>query len=130
MTCKKETSKRNTKINFNFDIDLSDLNFDVCKQIHPFLEYRLKILTVSETTLKPGTEKTIPTNLILSQKIFPKQFQLQLKSSNKLPIKFLSEKLEVEENRLFVKLQNYNNFPIKICCKSPIAYLFFQPTNL
>ena len=130
MTCKKETSKRNTKVNFNFDIDLSDLNFDVCKQIHPFLEYRLKILTVSETTLKPGTEKTIPTNLILSQKIFPKQFQLQLKSSNKLPIKFLSEKLEVEENRLFVKLQNYNNFPIKICCKSPIAYLFFQPTNL
>ena len=130
MTCKKETSKRNTKINFNFDIDLSDLNFDVCKQIHPFLEYRLKILTVSETTLKPGTEKTIPTNLILSQKIFPKQFQLQLKSSNKLPVKFLSEKLEVEENRLFVKLQNYNNFPIKICCKSPIAYLFFQPTNL
>ena len=130
MTCKKETSKRNTKINFNFDIDLSDLNFDVCKQIHPFLEYRLKILTVSETTLKPGTEKTIPTNLILSQKIFPKQFQLQLKSSNKLPIKFLSEKLEVEENRLFVKPQNYNNFPIKICCKSPIAYLFFQPTNL
>ena len=130
MTCKKETSKRNTKININFDIDLSDLNFDVCKQIHPFLEYRLKILTVSETTLKPGTEKTIPTNLILSQKIFPKQFQLQLKSSNKLPVKFLSEKLEVEENRLFVKLQNYNNFPIKICCKSPIAYLFFQPTNL
>ena len=130
MTCKKETSKRNSKINFNFDIDLSDLNFDVCKQIHPFLEYRLKILTVSETTLKPGTEKTIPTNLILSQKIFPKQFQLQLKSSNKLPVKFLSEKLEVEENRLFVKLQNYNNFPIKICCKSPIAYLFFQPTNL
>ena len=130
MTCKKETSKRNTKININFDIDLSDLNFDVCKQIHPFLEYRLKILTVSETTLKPGTEKTIPTNLILSQKIFPKQFQLQLKSSNKLPIKFLSEKLEVEDNRLFVKLQNYNNFPIKICCKSPIAYLFFQPTNL
>ena len=130
MTCKKETSKRNTKVNFNFDIDLSDLNFDVCKQIHPFLEYRLKILTVSETTLKPGTEKTIPTNLILSQKIFPKQFQLQLKSSNKLPIKFLSEKLEVEDNRLFVKLQNYNNFPIKICCKSPIAYLFFQPTNL
>lgn len=130
MTCKKETSKRNTKINFNFDIDLSDLNFDVCKQIHPFLEYRLKILTVSETTLKPGTEKTIPTNLILSQKFFPKQFQLQLKSSNKLPVKFLSEKLEVEENRLFVKLQNYNNFPIKICCKSPIAYLFFQPTNL
>ena len=130
MTCKKETSKRNTKINFNFDIDLSDLNFDVCKQIHPFLEYRLKILTVSETTLKPGTEKTIPTNLILSQKIFPKQFQLQLKSSNKLPIKFLSEKLEVKDNRLFVKLQNYNNFPIKICCKSPIAYLFFQPTNL
>ena len=130
MTCKKETSKRNTKININFDIDLSDLNFDVCKQIHPFLEYRLKILTVSETTLKPGTEKTIPTNLILSQKFFPKQFQLQLKSSNKLPIKFLSEKLEVEENRLFVKLQNYNNFPIKICCKSPIAYLFFQPTNL
>ena len=96
MTCKKETSKRNTKININFDIDLSDLNFDVCKQIHPFLEYRLKILTVSETTLKPGTEKTIPTNLILSQKIFPKQFQLQLKSSNKLPVKFLSEKLEVE----------------------------------
>ena len=130
MTCKKGTSKRNTKVNFNFDIDLSDLNFDVCKQIHPFLEYRLKILTVSETTLKPGTEKTIPTNLILSQKIFPKQFQLQLKSSNKLPVKFLSEKLEVEENRLFVKLQNYNNFPIKICCKSPIAYLFFQPTNL
>ena len=130
MTCKKETSKRNTKININFDIDLSDLNFDVCKQIHPFLEYRLKILTVSETTLKPGTEKTIPTNLILSQKIFPKQFQLQLKSSNKLPVKFLSEKLEVEENRLFVKLQNYNDFPIKICCKSPIAYLFFQPTNL
>ena len=130
MTCKKETSKRNTKVNFNFDIDLSDLNFDVCKQIHPFLEYRLKILTVSETTLKPGTEKTIPTNLILSQKIFLKQFQLQLKSSNKLPVKFLSEKLEVEENRLFVKLQNYNNFPIKICCKSPIAYLFFQPTNL
>ena len=130
MTCKKETSKRNTKVNFNFDIDLSDLNFDVCKQIHPFLEYRLKILTVSETTLKPGTEKTIPTNLILSQKIFPKQFQLQLKSSNKLPIKFLSEKLEVKDNRLFVKLQNYNNFPIKICCKSPIAYLFFQPTNL
>lgn len=130
MTCKKETSKRNTKVNFNFDIDLSDLNFDVCKQIHPFLEYRLKILTVSETTLKPGTEKTIPTNLILSQKFFPKQFQLQLKSSNKLPVKFLSEKLEVEENRLFVKLQNYNNFPIKICCKSPIAYLFFQPTNL
>ena len=130
MTCKKETSKRNTKINFNFDIDLSDLNFDVCKQIHPFLEYRLKILTVSETTLKPGTEKTIPTNLILSQKIFPKQFQLLLKSSNKLPIKFLSEKLEVKDNRLFVKLQNYNNFPIKICCKSPIAYLFFQPTNL
>jgi len=130
MTCKKETSKRNTKININFDIDLSDLNFDVCKQIHPFLEYRLKILTVSETTLKPGTEKTIPTNLILSQKFFPKQFQLQLKSSNKLPVKFLSEKLEVEENRLFVKLQNYNNFPIKICCKSPIAYLFFQPTNL
>ena len=130
MTCKKETSKRNTKININFDIDLSDLNFDVCKQIHPFLEYRLKILTVSETTLKPGTEKTIPTNLILSQKIFPKHFQLQLKSSNKLPVKFLSEKLEVEENRLFVKLQNYNNFPIKICCKSPIAYLFFQPTNL
>ena len=130
MTCKKETSKRNTKININFDIDLSDLNFDVCKQIHPFLEYRLKILTVSETTLKPGTEKTIPTNLILSQKIFPKQFQLQLKSSNKLPIKFLSEKLEVKDNRLFVKLQNYNNFPIKICCKSPIAYLFFQPTNL
>ena len=130
MTCKKETSKRNTKINFNFDIDLSDLNFDVCKQIHPFLEYRLKILTVSETTLKPGTEKTIPTNLILSQKFFPKQYQLQLKSSNKLPVKFLSEKLEVEENRLFVKLQNYNNFPIKICCKSPIAYLFFQPTNL
>ena len=130
MTCKKGTSKRNTKVNFNFDIDLSDLNFDVCKQIHPFLEYRLKILTVSETTLKPGTEKTIPTNLILSQKFFPKQFQLQLKSSNKLPVKFLSEKLEVEENRLFVKLQNYNNFPIKICCKSPIAYLFFQPTNL
>ena len=130
MTCKKETSKRNTKINFNFDIDLSDLNFDVCKQIHPFLEYRLKILTVSETTLKPGTEKTIPTNLILSQKFFPKQFQLQLKSSNKLPVKFLSEKLEVKDNRLFVKLQNYNNFPIKICCKSPIAYLFFQPTNL
>ena len=130
MTCKKETSKRNTKVNFNFDIDLSDLNFDVCKQIHPFLEYRLKILTVSETTLKPGTEKTIPTNLILSQKIFPKQFQLQLKSSNKLPVKFLSEKLEVKDNRLFVKLQNYNNFPIKICCKSPIAYLFFQPTNL
>ena len=129
MTCKKETSKRNTKINFNFDIDLSDLNFDVCKQIHPFLEYRLKILTVSETTLKPGTEKTIPTNLILSQKFFPKHFQLQLKSSNKLPIKFLSEKLEVKDNRLFVKLQNYNNFPIKICCKSPIAYLFFQPTN-
>ena len=130
MTCKKETSKRNAKVNFNFDIDLSDLNFDVCKQIHPFLEYRLKILTVSETTLKPGTEKTIPTNLILSQKFFPKHFQLQLKSSNKLPVKFLSEKLEVEENRLFVKLQNYNNFPIKICCKSPIAYLFFQPTNL
>ena len=130
MTCKKETSKRNTKVNFNFDIDLSDLNFDVCKQIHPFLEYRLKILTVSETTLKPGTEKTIPTNLILSQKFFPKHLQLQLKSSNKLPVKFLSEKLEVEENRLFVKLQNYNNFPIKICCKSPIAYLFFQPTNL
>ena len=90
----------------------------------------MKILTVSETTLKPGTEKTIPTNLILSQKFFPKHFQLQLKSSNKLPVKFLSEKLEVEENRLFVKLQNYNNFPIKICCKSPIAYLFFQPTNL
>ena len=129
MTCKKETSKRNTKINFNFDIDLSDLNFDVCKQIHPFLEYRLKILTVSETTLKPGTEKTIPTNLILSQKIFPKQFQLQLKSSNKLPINLITEKVEIIEDRLFVDILNYNNFPLKICSKSPIAYLFIQPSH-
>ena len=129
MTCKKETSKRNTKVNFNFDIDLSDLNFDVCKQIHPFLEYRLKILTVSETTLKPGTEKTIPTNLILSQKIFPKQFQLQLKSSNKLPINLITEKVEIIEDRLFVDILNYNNFPLKICSKSPIAYLFIQPSH-
>ena len=129
MTCKKETSKRNTKVNFNFDIDLSDLNFDVCKQIHPFLEYRLKILTVSETTLKPGTEKTIPTNLILSQKIFPKQFQLQLKSSNKLSINLITKKVEIIEDRLFVDILNYNNFPLKICSESPIAYLFIQPSN-
>ena len=129
MTCKKETSKRNTKININFDIDLSDLNFDVCKQIHPFLEYRLKILTVSETTLKPGTEKTIPTNLILSQKFFPKHFQLQLKSSNKLPINLITEKVEIIEDRLFVDILNYNNFPLKICSKSPIAYLFIQPSH-
>ena len=124
MTDEIDNSK--TKLNSSFDIDFYALNLAT----NPYLEHRLKILTISNTSLKPGIKKTIPTNLINSQKYIPNNFQLQLKSSNKLPVKFLSEKLEVEENRLFVKLQNYNNFPIKICCKSPIAYLFFQPTNL
>ena len=121
------TSRKKTKFNLHFDIDLCDLNLEVKKTIHPFLEHRLKIFTVSNTTLKPGIEKIIPTNLICHQKSIQKQFHIHLKSSQKLPIRLISEQIEVVDKRLFVRVHNYNNFPVKILCKSPIAYLFIQP---
>ena len=123
MTDEIDNSK--TKLNSSFDIDFYALNLAT----NPYLEHRLKILTISNTSLKPGIKKTIPTNLINSQKYIPNNFQLQLKSSNKLPINLVTEKVEIIEDRLFVDILNYNNFPLKICSKSPIAYLFIQPSN-
>ena len=125
MTNERDTTKSQAKLTSSFDIDFSVLNLAT----NPFLEHRLKILTISNISLKPGTAKTIPTNLINSQKYIPKQFQLHLKSSNKLPINLLSETVKIIEDRLFVDIQNNNNFSLKICGKSPIAYLFIQPTN-
>ena len=119
------TSKTKSKLSSSFDIDFNALNLAT----NPFLEHRLKISTISDTTLKPGIEKIIPTNLINSEKNIPKFFQVNLKSSNKLPINLISETVELIEDRLFVKIQNYNNFPLKICSKTPIAYLFIQPSN-
>ena len=119
------TSKTKSKLSSSFDIDFNALNLAT----NPFLEHRLKISTISDTTLKPGIEKTIPTNLINSEKNIPKFFQVYLKSSNKLPINLISETVELTEDRLFVKIQNYNNFPLKICSKTLIAYLFIQPSN-
>ena len=112
------------KLNSSFDIDFSELNLP---QIQ-FIEYRIKTLAINDSILKAGKEKTIPTNLINSEANFPKYFHLHLKSSNKLPIKLLSEKVDLKDNRLFVKIQNYNNFPVKIYSKTPIAYLFIQPS--
>ena len=122
-TCKFKTKKKESSL----DIDFNELNL-ACRTLYPYLEYRIKILTISDTTLKPGIEKTIPTNLIILEKNIPKNVQLQLKSSNKLPLKFLSEKVEIINNRLFVKILNHNNFMLKICIKSPIAYWFIQPS--
>ena len=127
MTVKPNTSK--VKLKQNFDIDFSELKLcDISKNLHPYIEYRIKILTISNISLKPGVEKIIPTNLINSHKSIPKHFNLQLKSTNKLPLKFLSEKFEIINNRLFVKLQNQNKFNYIICSKTPIAYLFIQPS--
>ena len=115
------------KKEYSLDIDFDELNL-ATQTLYPYLEYRIKILTISNTTLKPRVEKIIPTNLIILEKNIPKHIQLQLKSSNKLPVKFLSEKVEIINNRLFVRILNPNNFMLKICIKSPIAYLFIQPT--
>ena len=117
--------KPKTKVTSSFDVDFSKLNLVP----NPLLEHRLKILTISNISLKQGIKKTIPTNLINSQKYIPNNFQLQLKSSNKLPINLITEKVEIIEDRLFVDILNYNNFPLKICSESPIAYLFIQPSN-
>ena len=119
------TPKPKTKVTSSFDVDFSKLNLVP----NPLLEHRLKILTISNISLKQGIKKTIPTNLINSQKYIPNKFQLQLKSSNKLPINLITEKVEIIEDRLFVDILNYNNFPLKICSKSPIAYLFIQPSH-
>ena len=117
--------KPKTKVTSSFDVDFSKLNLVP----NPLLEHRFKILTISNISLKQGIKKTIPTNLINSQKYIPNNFQLQLKSSNKLPINLITEKVEIIEDRLFVDILNYNNFPLKICSKSPIAYLFIQPSH-
>ena len=70
------TSKTKSKLSSSFDIDFNALNLAT----NPFLEHRLTISTISDTTLKPGIEKTIPTNLINSEKNIPKFFQVNLKS--------------------------------------------------
>ena len=129
MTVNEATCKAKTKKKSDFDIDLNELNL-TSKTLFPYLEHRIKILTISDTFLRPGVEKTIPTNLIILKKNIRKNVHLQLKSAFKLPIKFLSEKIEIINDRLFVKIQNHNNFNIKICIKSPIAYLFVQPSIL
>ena len=127
MTVEEATCKSEIKKKSHYDIDFSELNLR-SRTLYPYLEYRIKILTVTDAFLRPGIEKIVPTNLIILQKNIPKNIQLQLKSSNKLPIKFLSEKVEIINDRLFVKIQNHNNFNIKICIKSPIAYLFVRPS--
>ena len=119
------TPQPKTNLTSSFDIDFSTLNLVP----NPLLEHRFKILTISNISLKQGIKKTIPTNLMNSQKYIPNNFQLQLKSSNKLPINLITEKVEIIEDRLFVDILNYNNFPLKICSKSPIAYLFIQPSH-
>ena len=119
------TPQPKTNLTSSFDIDFGTLNLVP----NPLLEHRFKILTISNISLKQGIKKTIPTNLINSQKYIPNNFQLQLKSSNKLPINLITEKVEIIEDRLFVDILNYNNFPLKICSKSPIAYLFIQPSH-
>ena len=119
------TPQPKTNLTSSFDIDFGTLNLVP----NPLLEHRFKILTISNISLKQGIKKTIPTNLINSQKYIPNNFQLQLKSSNKLPINLITEKVEIIEDRLFVDILNYNNFPLKICSGSPIAYLFIQPSN-
>ena len=125
MNVDTETPKAKSKLSSSFDVDFSALNLAT----NQFLEHRLKIFSICDTTLKPGIKKTIPTNLINSDKYIPKHFQLNLKSSNKLPINLISDAVEILEDRLFVKIQNYNNFPLKICSKTPVAYLFIQPSN-
>ena len=119
------TPQPKTNLTSSFDIDFSTLNLVP----NPLLEHRFKILTISNISLKQGIKKTIPTNLINSQKYIPNNFQLQLKSSNKLSINLITKKVEIIEDRLFVDILNYNNFPLKICSKSPIAYLFIQPSH-
>ena len=57
-----------TDQSFLIDIDLSQLKFDVCLKIHSFIEHRIKIVTSSDTTFKPGETKFIPTNLIFAFK--------------------------------------------------------------
>ena len=106
----------------SFDIDFNELNLGKSQ----FVEHRIKILSIKDITLKPGIEKSISTNLVNCQTNFPKYFHLHLKSSNKLPLKLLSEKVDLIDNRLFVKIQNNNNFSVKIYRKTPIAYLFIQ----
>ena len=125
MNVDTDTPKVKSKLSSSFDVDFSALNL-VTNQ---FLEHRLKIFTICDTTLKPGIKKTIPTNLINSEKDIPKHFQLNLRSSNKLPINLISEAVEIFEDRLFVTIHNYNNFPLKICSKTPVAYLFIQASN-
>ena len=76
MSIGRVTSRKKSKLKLYFDIDFSDLNLEVNRNILPFLEHRLKIFTVSNITLKPGIEKIIPTNLICHQKSIQKQFQI------------------------------------------------------
>ena len=118
-----------TDQSFPIDIDLSQLKFDVCLKIHRFIEHRIKIVTSSDTTFKPGETKFIPTNLTNSKRIELKRFKKHLKSAGKIAIKFLSERegeIKIKE-RLYVKILNNNNFTVKIFQNTPIAYLFLHP---
>ena len=98
--------------------------------LHPLIEYRIKLLLKHNVVIHSGESQKIETVCILNKKL--SKLSLMLKSYEHLPVVFESEgAINSKFNgRIKVTLTNYSIQNVKMSAGAPVGYLILQPYSL